>query len=179
MNLQQQQEHYNTHPPRCLAAFIAESTHLPGVEFDGHGEELNTAFRLACSCGRREHRVLGYYWHNPDFQVEVFLSPLALRCDACGTVEELIDTAIHGYDGEYAGMPATMRGEGERSEYACAACGPQPFEIYVRFEYPDDLFEDEDEEIRGREHDLFTWFSLVGQCQRCEQLRKITDFECA
>jgi hypothetical protein len=31
---------------------------LPGVVFDGHAEELNTFFRLACSCGHQNHFVL-------------------------------------------------------------------------------------------------------------------------
>src|SRR5262249_47862620 len=109
----------------------------------------------------------------------VFLSPITLRCAACGKEVELIDTDRHGYDAEIGAIVATVRGKGERGEYQCDGCGPQAFQICARFEYPDDHFDWNNKEFRGREKDLFTWFSLVGKCPGCSRLLSITDFECA
>jgi hypothetical protein len=172
--------YFIANPPRCLAGFAIAPDELSGISFDGHGEELNTIFRLSCRCGDDRHYVLGHYWRNPDYGNQlVFLSPIALRCEACERVTELIDTDRHGYDGELGGIVATKRGEGDRVEFACEECGPKPFRIWVRFEYPDDLFDRSLREFRGRQQDLFNWFSLIGQCSGCSRLRPVTDFECA
>ena len=56
-----------SHPPRCLAGHLSRPDELPGVTFDGHGEELNTVFRLFCLCGHDRHYVLGHYWRSPDY----------------------------------------------------------------------------------------------------------------
>jgi hypothetical protein len=172
--------YYWGHPPRCVAGFTARPAVLPRVVFDGHGEDLNTVFLLACTCGHEHHYVLGHYWRNPEFNnVLVFLSPLALRCASCGKVTELIDTDRHGYDAEIGAIVATKRGEGERAECQCEACGPQAFQVCVRFEYSDYLFDRDFAESRGKEQELFSWFSVVGKCPGCSRLLSITDFECA
>jgi hypothetical protein len=188
---------FRTHPPRCIAGFRAQPVEMPNVTFDGHAsppqldteapgvriegcEHTNPVFWLFCSCGCNSHFVLGHYWRNPDYRNElVFLSPLALRCSACGKITELFDTAIHGYDAESGGISACCRGEGERTEFACETCGPQQLQVFARFEYPDDLLGPDSEQYRGREQDLFSWFSLLGKCLRCGRLVEVTDFECA
>ena len=109
----------------------------------------------------------------------VFLSPLATRCEACEKVTELIDTDRHGYDPEIGAIVATQRREGERVEHKCEECGPKPLRLWARFEYTDDLFDRELSEFRGREQELFSWFSLVGQCSGCSRLLSVADFECA
>jgi hypothetical protein len=48
--------------------------------------------------------------------------------------------------------------------YACPTYGLQPFEIFVRFAYTDDLFDGDFKEFAGREQDLFEWFNLLGKC---------------
>ena len=63
--------------------------------------------------------------------------------------------------------------------YDCPRCDRQPLEVFARFEYSDDLFDRDLEEFRGREQDLFSWFSLVGKCPGCSRLLAVTDFECA
>ena len=167
------------HPPRCLANFLVEPATLPGVVFDGHGEPTNAIFKLKCIGDASKFFVRGYHSRNPDFNnVSVFLSPIALHCASCGRVAELIDTEVHGHDGEQ-GASCTMHGDGERGYFSCPDCGPQPFIIFARFEYPDDLFDEECDLYRGRESDFFTWFSLRGVCANCDQLCDITDFECA
>jgi hypothetical protein len=195
MELQNQAAYYRSHPPRCIAGFIAKPVTLAAFTLDGHApassvdvpgvviegpELLNTVFLLACACGGEQHYVLGYHWRNPDFHNElVFLSPLTLRCASCGKVTELIDTDRHGYDAEIGAIVATARAEGKRGEYRCDRCGVEPFQVCARFEYSDDLFDRDFKEFRGREQDLFSWFSAVGKCRGCSRLLSIADFECA
>ena len=171
--------YFQGHPPRCLAGFQVFPTELPGVVFDGHCEPTNAIFRLSCNCGRSQFVVIGYHWQNPDFNfIDVFLSPIVLRCVACDQLTELIDTDIHGHDGDQSAS-CTARGEGSRVEFRCPTCGPRPFQIIASFEYPQDLFDRACQEYRGRESDFFTWFSLLGICEGCQKTIEITDFECA
>jgi hypothetical protein len=102
-----QARYFRSHPPRCIAEFLAHPTELPGVEFDGHismsqlkfgvppgvtidaPEHINPVFALSCRCGGGHHYVHGYRWNNPDFRdVVVFLSPLVLECAGCGRMTE-------------------------------------------------------------------------------------------
>ena len=173
-----QAEYYWSHPPSCLAGFKVQPTPLHGITFDGHGEENNTVFRLSCPCGHGRSRILGHYWRNPHYDTVVFVGPLALCCEACGQVTELIDTDVHGYDAECGHGSATARGEGERVEFKCEACGASSMEVSVRFEYSDDLFDSDFKRFRGREQDLFSWVTILGKCCSCSHATSI-DFECA
>jgi hypothetical protein len=194
-DLSEQAAYYWSHPPRCLAGLTTTPATLVGLEFDGHASaltvqaagveidapnHLNTVFLLTCVCGHDRHFVLGYHWRNPDFHNKpVFLSPLSLRCASCGKETELIDTDRHGYDAEIGAVGFNAHALGERGEYPCDRCGRQPFQVCVRFENLDDLFDPHFEEFRGREQDLFSWFSAVGRCSGCSRLLRIADFECA
>jgi hypothetical protein len=196
-NAVNQLAYYRSHPPTCIAGFKAQAVNMPGVTFDGHAspsqlgknalsvriegpEHINPVFWLRCDCGCDSHFILGHQWRNPDYgNVAVFLSPLALRCNKCGKTTELFDTAIHGYDAELCAFASSHRGEGERTEFICEKCGPRETQVFVRFEYPDDLLQSEFDKYRGREQDLFSWFSLIGKCAGCGRLIEVTDFECA
>ena len=174
--------HFRNHPPRWIAGFNATPFALPGVEFDGHGLQINSVFALACSCGSGQHFVHDFSWINPDNfdNVPVFLSPLCLECIACGMRTDLIDTDAHGCDAELGHSPmATARGRGNPAVYECPKCGRQPLQAFARFEYSGELFDGDFPEFAGREQDLFSWFSLVGKCRRCSQLLAVADFECA
>lgn len=197
MELRDQADYYWNRPPRCIAGFVAKPAELSGHPFDGHAspqmikakvpgvvidgsELLNTVFLLACTCGHEQHHVTGYHWRNPDYHNKlVFLSPLVLRCASCSKETEVIDTDRHGYDAELGGIVATARWKGDRGEYQCEQCSLQAFCVCVRFEYGDYLFDSDFECYRGRQQDLFSWFSLVGKCIGCCRLLSITDFECA
>jgi len=92
----------------------------------------------------------------------------------------MIDTAIHGYDAELGHGSATMRGQGTRDELECGGCDlKKEFQIFVRFEYPDDLFGDDFKDMQSRQQDLFTWFSLVAKCVSCCSMLPVADYECA
>ncbi len=182
--LEDQAVYYASHPPGCIGGFRSKPVRLKGVQFDGHlsPPELNPHFQLFCTCGHDHHAVTGYHWRNPDYHNDqVFLSPISLRCASCGKESELIDTDRHGYDAELSGMVATVRAKGTLGEYPCPKCGTNAVQVFVRFEYPDDVldFEEDYPKHRGRLQELFSWFSAVGKCPNCSQLFPIADFECA
>jgi ribosomal protein L37E len=194
MDANEQIAYYQRHPPRCLAGFKAIPCELRGVFFDGHasppieatetiiegGGHVNPVFLLACACGYDQHRVTGYNWRNPDYHNElVFLSPLTISCGHCGKSTELIDTDRHRYDAEIGAIVATARAEGTKGDYICNRCGPNLLQLCIRFEYPDDLFDSDDEGFRGREQDLFSWVTLIGKCHGCSRLLSVAEFECA
>src|SRR5262249_36215467 len=152
--------YFRSHPPRCIAGFVAWPAELPGVQFDGHvsmsqldfevppgvtidaPEHINPVFALSCRCGGNRHYVHSYRWVNPDYgSAVVTLSPLVLECPACRKRTDLLDTDVHGYDSELGHGSATVRGQGDRVVFECLDCGRQPLEVFVRFEYPDDLFD--------------------------------------
>jgi hypothetical protein len=209
VTVQDQANYFQDNPPRCIKEFKTEPVSLGGVEFDGHPSlevslnpvvnrkihtpvNINTVFRLRCGCGHTKAYILGRYRPIPKeyhqaFGPFFFDAPLALRCEFCNTVTELFDARTHGYNGEM-GLSSIRSGNtetgkdresGERTEFKCEKCGPVPIEAIVRFEYPDDLFDEGLCAFAGREQDLFTWFSVVGRCSRCGQLIEVTDFECA
>jgi hypothetical protein len=198
VEIMDQSNYFRNHRPRCISGFTFRPAQLPGMEFDGHvsmsqinweipsdviieaPEHINLIFALSCQCGGTRHYVHGYRWTNPDFHnAIVFLSPLVLECSDCGKMNDLLDTDIHGYDGELGHGTATTRAKGDRAVFECPTCGRQPLETFVRFEYPDDLFEGDFPEFAGREQDLFTWFSLKSKCPKCSKMLDVADFECA
>lgn len=190
--------YFQSHSPWCIAGFVARPFELSDVEFDGHfsksqldfavppgvtidaPEHINTVFALSCRCGSDRHYIHCYRWAHPDFRNQaVILSPLDLACAACGAITPLLDTDVHGYNAELGYITAIARGQGERVVFECPTCGRQPFQAFVRFEYPDTLFDGDFPEFAGREQDLFTWFNLVGRCPQCSQVLPVADFECA
>jgi hypothetical protein len=99
--LEQQFQYYWENAPRILRSFSFARAQIPeDVRFDGHGEELNTVFKLSCICGSPLHTVLGHHVQNEwkGREITVFVGPLLLRCEACGKQSPLLDTAIQGYD---------------------------------------------------------------------------------
>lgn len=200
--IQDQARYFRDNPPRCVERFEVEPVSLSEVEFDGHpGTDafldpvvngkihapvnINTVFRLRCGCGHTKAYVLGRYRPMPKEYHQAcgpffFDAPLALQCESCNAVSELFDARIHGYNGEMGLSWIRPEEESEeREKFKCEKCGPVPMEVIVRFEYPDDLFDEEPCGFAGREQDLFTWFSVLGRCSRCQQLIEVTDFECA
>lgn len=166
-----QAEYFQSHPPRCIRDFEVQNADLSGHVFDGHGEKLNSYFNLFCKCGSDHFQIT--LLSNP------LMDPISLTCVACSRQRALLDTKIHGYDGELGSNDASNKGE--RIMFACPTCGDCTHGIYVRFEYPGDLLDPESglDEFRGREQDLFSWFTLVGDCTACRVLKTICEIECA
>ena len=169
-----------SHPPRCLNGFDVLPVEMVGAAFDGHPEALNPTFKIRCKCGHDKGKLTGYFWVNADYDKnkELFISPIEFTCKLCGNAAEIIDTDKHGYDAEGGFGSCCVRGEGRKGEYKCLKCSSVNMEVFVRFEYPEDLFGEYSEDIRGKEQDYFTWFSLHGRCEKCQTKFDITDFEC-
>ena len=176
--LREAEERLLTTPPRCLAGFRAEPATLTGVAFDGHGSDRNKVYRLSCPCGHDRFRVLGHFLRS-DRGTDLFVSPLALECAACGKVTELIDTDRHGYDAELGHGSATLRGDGPRTHYPCDKCGVRPMTAYARFEHSGEELADSFIEEFPNTQEYFSWFSLVGTCEGCQRMLRVADFECA
>jgi ribosomal protein S27E len=153
---------------------------MPDVQWDGHGEETNTVFSLVCRCGGRQFELRGFKWRNPDFHnMEVFLSPIELKCLTCATSEVVFDSAKHGYDAALGHGSSTVRAKGAPGTYACEKCGGSTFMSVARFEYTDDLFDGSFDDFAGGKEELFTWASIAVTCAKCGQLSIPGDFECA
>ena len=175
-------EHFKflqNHPPRCLDNYITTPYDGKVVVIDGHGTEWNTFFQLQCSCGGKTHSVLGHYWENPESGAVFFIGPIATRCSTCGVVNELFDIKIHGYDAELGYGCFSERGEGDKSTFECSGTTETSFVLIARFEYTDDLFDDDFNEAKGIEKELFTWFSLHGKFHQDGEHLEICDYECA
>jgi hypothetical protein len=183
MNGETQIAYFNSHAPRCIAEFKTIATDRPPASFDGHGEPLNSFFRLTCAkCGGAEfvprgcHCVIDIRGEKHDY----FADPITLVCAGCECANLLFDPKTDGYDAEacdFGGSPS----EGNLGEFKCS-CGSASgmSQVVTRFEYPSDLFE-MDIVINGsrRAENLFSWFSLVGICKKCNDWVEIFEYECA
>jgi len=181
-------------PPGCVKAFRATASAPTDVMLDGHASSSNNAsdtgipiegadhlrvfFSLDCMCGGVCYSVHGFRWQaDGKYDKPLFLAPLFLECRGCGQTKLVFDSDIHGADAEN-GVRTHRRGEGQRGTYKCS-CGFAIFRIQTSFEYGEDLFDQNCLECMGREQDLFTWFDLVGVCERCRQVCPIASFECS
>ena len=166
-------------PPRCLEGFRA--TTAPQEEWPEHVD-----WALGCQCGAERGSILGYSLRDvmPDYHgTEVFVSPMAFLCSACGATTELIDTAKHGYNSEISTMEessdATVRRTGERKKFACPGCQGETFSVKTTFGHSHfDLIEDEPD-LEPRAQDFFDSFNCRGQCEKCGQWADFASFELA
>jgi len=170
---------FKNNPPRCLDNFETISVEVEDIVFDGHEEEVNPFFEVRCKCGSENFSVIGYCWENPDNKRKFFIGPIFLRCTECSKENELFDIQHHGYDAELEHGCYSARQEGVKTIFECDSCNTNNFRLLTRFEYTDDLFNDDFPEAKGREKELFTWFSLHGTCSNCNTCVQIYDEECA
>jgi hypothetical protein len=172
--------HVQVTPPTCLRNVTAAPVH-PNPWNDW------TAWSLACSCGERRGKVLGY--SLADYKrsykgPELFISPLAFRCGACDKRAEILDTKKHGYNAEIrkrsgGSGDASYRGTGERKVFACPRCGASDFFVTVHFSYPHfDLMEDEPA-LEPHAQDFFHALDCRGACVACGNELSLANFETA
>jgi len=166
------------HPARCISEFLVEPVELEDERFDGRYDD-NTAFALRCSCGNSKLCILGYYWKNPDSESLFFVDPLAVKCESCGKTVDLFDGGRDGYDAEIGCGHSREHTQSQAEQFKCDKCGPCAMNLFVGFEYHDDLFSEEFDDFRGREQDLFMWFTVFGRCSKCLRVIAICEFECA
>jgi hypothetical protein len=106
----------------------------------------------------------------------LLVSPFTFRCARCQTETPLIDTRVHGHDGEF-GHSCTIAGGDIRESAACPCCQSTLLEMAVAcgYQYADDDWPDCD----GRFEDFFDAFAVAGKCSGCAKVFGIADFACA
>jgi hypothetical protein len=165
--LAEQLAHYRAHPPRAIRELVATPVDID-FGFDGHGEPVNAIFALACRCGgTRFTATCGIY----DGEA---CAPISIECDACENLFEIFDAAAHGYDAE---LNADEVEQPEDTNDLMSDAVAWPHEVVVRYEFPSEHLGTE--EWRGREHDLFSWFTLLARDPATKQLAFLYDAECA
>ena len=171
---------FKSNPPSCVDGFEKKYIDSLEIDFDGHGEEINPVFQLSCKCGSNTFSVYGHKWTNPDNGEIFYISPLSATCTECAKQNPIFDIQNNGYDAVLGHGTFGARGEGTPEIFECHSCNESTtFELFARFEYPDDMFDEDFDDFRGKEKDLFTWFSLHGKCTSCNTLVDISEDECA
>ena len=106
----------------------------------------------------------------------MFIGPISALCDKCSSTHQVFDIQHHGYDAELGNGCWSARGEGNPDEYQCSG---DDFTVNVFFDFTDDLFDDDFEDARGRECDLFHWVNIIGTCAKCHSKQIVCDYEFA
>jgi hypothetical protein len=160
------------HPPRCITGLgpVPLRQAPPGLQVPPYA----AYFAVGCPCAQREVYAVGYHTKTR-YGEDIFVSPLALECPACGRVSELIDTRKHGYAGEQGG-DCNMAEEGRWGRFPCPRCGEVPMALMPGFSFQNRDFDP----ANRRPQDFFGAFWLEGQCGQCGSMVGIVDgFECA
>ncbi|MBN2526044.1 MAG: hypothetical protein JXR76_06590 [Deltaproteobacteria bacterium] len=173
--------------PRCMSPFVAvpavpvptEDAGDDGDLGDLGGDACLTGFELTCTCGHTSHVVQGYYLKHADTGELLFYGPISLKCTGCGKLSLLFDIAKHGYDAECGHEVYEQRGAGTPQPFECEGCGKTAFAVLCELEYPDDLFDPEIADLKGRAPELFTMVTVVGKCDACGEEAHIYASECA
>jgi hypothetical protein len=194
-----QTAYYQEHSPKCITAFRAKSAQLENLEFDGHGfsgtypdglvANPNIVFTITCQCESDTHRIVAKSEYQEIWQHEnlVVAERYFLECCSCHSRHLLFDRFLHGYDAETSQLEGMSLSEiigsdqplpvKETVTCRCSNCDNTAFEVFTRFEYPPDLF---DEPLfQGREQEFFSWFTGVGKCHTCSTINVFIDYECA
>ncbi|HTN74148.1 MAG TPA: hypothetical protein VL096_02835 [Pirellulaceae bacterium] len=175
-------QHVLDHAPKCIGEFQVRLT-LPADSI----WENRTEWELVCSCGSKTGQILGYSLGDlaQDYDGPLtFVTPLGFSCSSCNRLTEIIDTELHGYDGECKARfdgsgAATYRGTGERKVFACEKCGGGQFSAKAHFQYSHfDIIEDEPE-LAPVAQDFFDFFECTGVCSGCGQEQSIGGYELA
>jgi hypothetical protein len=112
-----------------------------------------------------------------------------LKCASCDSQHLFFDSLLHGYnpevsqiegwdyDDDLENQQSSHEGSKERINCQCSSCEDKTFEVFARFEYPSDLFDDS--AFAGREQEFFSWFTGIAKCSKCSTMNMPIDFECA
>lgn len=172
--------HLRRTPPSCVRGFRLIPAELP-LYWD---DSCKSVWRLSCSCGSEQGRVLGYSLreYNKDYNgPESFLSPLSFECVTCGKVTEILDTDRHGYHSEVSkregGIGSVIyHGQGQPKPFPCRACRREIFEVTVGFVYWDSVFDLLFDKPELPCEEFFIVFLSYGRCAGCGELSELTDF---
>jgi hypothetical protein len=169
----EQLAHYRAHPPRALAGLRVTPIDLD-FTFDGHGEPINAIFEVACPCGCAQFTVSG------GLDDDEIRDPIELECDECEEVYVVFNGKEHGYDGEQRNAGDDYPEPDDYNELHPTEF-EAPHEIVVRFEFGSEELGNPDgaAKWRGREQDLFTWFTLLARNAETKEIAFLYDSECA
>jgi hypothetical protein len=170
----EQVAYYRSHPPRAISGLRVTPIDVE-FQFDGHGEPINSIFEVACPCGSAQFTVSGGLDEDDEIR-----APIELACDGCEALYDVFDSNEHGYDGELLDTAADYPEPDDYNELHPTEF-EAPHEIVIRFEYGSEELGSPDRpaEWRGREQDLFTWFTLLARDPETKQLAFLYDSECA
>jgi hypothetical protein len=199
MKPENQTAYYQERPPKCVADFLVQPAWLDNIEFDGHGSSgiypdglvanPNIVFAIKCQCSSGVHSILAEseqqeIWH---YQNLVIAERYFLECGSCHLRHLLFDRFLHGYDAETSQMEGLSLNDfvdihqslrkNEKVRCECSNCKSTTFEVFTRFEYPSDLFDEPS--FEGREQEFFSWFTGIGKCITCSTINIFIDHECA
>ena len=199
MKPENQTAYYQEHPPKCIGDFAVQPEWLDHVEYDGHGfsgrypdglvANLNIVFAVKCQCGNGTHHVIAESRQEEIryYQNLVIAEKYFLECRACHSRNLFFDPLQYGYNAQTFLMEGISfrddlensfaSGKYEKATCECPSCHSVIFEVFARFEYSANLFEEP--EFEGKEQDLFSWFTGTGRCKTCSTVTMFMDFECA
>lgn len=128
------------------------------------------SFALTCSCGEAKWRVRGNWFEG---ETAEFIGPLFAECSTCGRALRIIDTSIHGYDGEIG--DGIVEEHGAKDLWTCPQCSMHEGSLIVSCGYQ----YDPDQDIASHPQDFFDAFILTHLCTDSGKPVQITVFECA
>ncbi|HUQ04544.1 MAG TPA: hypothetical protein VM261_18715 [Kofleriaceae bacterium] len=169
--LDEQLAHYRAHPPSALAGLTAKPVDV-NFAFDGHGEPVNAVFELTCPCGSALFIATAY------LEDEEWQPPIALECTACEAEHVIYDRSKHGYDAVVGGGGSDEPDDDAVADELTPDDVDVPHQVLIRFEFPSDHLGG-DADVKGREHDLFSWITILARDAQTGDLAFLFDDECA
>jgi hypothetical protein len=157
-------------PPAPLRRLDA---HLAQTKDDANGVALTYA--ISCvACPSQEFEV-------DELTVGEDVRGVQGRCSRCGSLVELFDAVVDGYNGVY-GLNAELRQDMVSKPLLDADRQPiLGVQLLIRYNYSIDVEELLvcAEETGAQPQDLFDWFTLLAKAPDAGDWREIWEFECA
>ena len=173
-------------PPGCLCRLRTSPAQAPDLLLDTLTDWPNRFYSLGCRCGSELFSVVGELAENALIRQTVVAGPVTCRCNRCLVTVPIFDPARHGYDVEINHFPSQYVPSGVTKEFRCPTCRQSTFALIARFEYPARLIASLEAGLPtgyvghpGREQELFTWFTLIGRCGRCDAVTTVASACCA
>lgn len=158
------------HPPRCLELVVASPAPEPDILLDTLSDWPNRFFGIRCPCVGDQFSVSGEILRHMLIEQDVVVGPVGARCSSCGQAALVFDPRLHGYDVELDHFPPEFESTATPRNFQCPACTASRFTLVARWY---------EGRFRGKEQDLFTFFTLIGRCTGCNTLATIATCECA
>ncbi len=194
-----QTAYYQKHPPKCVSDFLPQPAWLDNIDYNGHDSsgmypdglvaKLNIVFALRCQCRAGVFRIVAESEQEEIWQYQnlVIAERYSLECSSCHSRHLFFNPSLHGYNAETFQLEGLSLSEdiernqsnhkNEKVTCECPNCKNTAFEIFARFEYSADLFDEPD--FAGREQEFFSWFTGIGKCSTCSTVNVFIDYECA